>query len=72
MRRDGLSACDGTSGHGALEENYFLDDGAYLMVKADYQNGAAEKGSGRLYDLIAELPEPAEEAEFRLPIREEI
>ena len=22
-----------TSGHGALKENYFLDDGAYLMVK---------------------------------------
>ena len=22
-----------TSGHGALKENYFLDDGAYLVVK---------------------------------------
>ncbi len=22
-----------TSGHGALKENYFLDDGAYLAVK---------------------------------------
>ncbi len=25
-----------TSGHGALKENYFLDDGAYLAVKVRY------------------------------------
>ena len=57
-----------TSGHGALKENYFLDDGAYLMVKLIIRMARLKKEGRELYDLIAELPEPAEEAEFRLPI----
>ena len=59
-----------TSGHGALKENYFLDDGAYLMVKLIIRMARLKKEGRELYDLIAELPEPAEETEFRLPIRE--
>ena len=53
-----------TSGHGAMKENYFLDDGAYLMVRL-----LMELASGRsLEALIAGLPEPAESREFRLKI----
>ncbi len=53
-----------TSGHAALKENRFLDDGAYLIVRL-----LMELACGRdLESLIAELPEPAESREFRLKI----
>jgi len=55
-----------TSGHGALKENYFLDDGAYqiarILVKIAQLKAA---GQGTVDELIAELPEPAEAIEFR-------
>ncbi|MCR4589363.1 MAG: phosphomannomutase/phosphoglucomutase [Lachnospiraceae bacterium] len=56
-----------TSGHGALKENYFLDDGAYLMVKLLTELG---KGSS-LKDMIADLREPAESGEVRFPVTAE-
>ncbi len=53
-----------TSGHAALKENRFLDDGAYLIIRL-----LMELACGRaLEDLIAGLPEPAESREFRLKI----
>lgn len=53
-----------TSGHGALKENWFLDDGAYLITRL-----LMELACGRdLESLIAGLPEPAESWEFRLKI----
>ena len=53
-----------TSGHAALKENWFLDDGAYLIVRL-----LMELACGRdLETLIADLPEPAESREFRLKI----
>ena len=53
-----------TSGHGALKENWFLDDGAYLITRL-----LMELACGRaLESLIADLPEPAESREFRLKI----
>ena len=53
-----------TSGHGALSENYYLDDGAYLAVKlliaaAKYKNLSA---------LIEKLTYPAEGKEYRFKI----
>ncbi len=53
-----------TSGHGALSENYFLDDGAYLAVKLLI---AAAKCKN-LATLIDKLEYPAESKEFRLKI----
>ena len=53
-----------TSGHGAFKENYFLDDGAYLMVKLLCQLG---KGIS-LSDMIADLKQPKESYEFRMNI----
>ncbi len=55
-----------TSGHGALKENWFLDDGAYqiakILIKIAQLNMA---GQGTVDELIVDLPEPAEAIEFR-------
>ncbi len=57
-----------TSGHAAFAENYFLDDGAYLITKLIIEAAAlAEKGMS-LEDLIADLREPKEEKELRFKI----
>lgn len=56
-----------TSGHGALSENYFLDDGAYLAVKLLI---AAAK-YGNLSSLIEKLEYPADAVEYRLKITAE-
>ena len=53
-----------TSGHGALQENYFLDDGAYLAVKLV----VALAKHGHLGELIAKLPPAVEETERRIPL----
>ncbi|GJN36467.1 hypothetical protein PR202_gb25372 [Eleusine coracana subsp. coracana] len=62
-----------TSGHGALKENHWLDDGAYLMVKllnklaaARTQNSSA--GSEVLTNLVEGLKEAAVAVEVRLKI----
>ena len=57
-----------TSGHGALLENYFLDDGAYLAVKLIIAAAQARAESRTLGDLIADLRYPAEEREIRIKI----
>lgn len=57
-----------TSGHAAFAENYFLDDGAYLITKLIIEAAAlAEKGE-TLESLISELREPIEEKELRFKI----
>ena len=55
-----------TSGHAALEENYFLDDGAYLVTRILVTVAKLAKKGRSVSDLIADLPEPAEAAEARL------
>eukprot|EP00178_Gracilaria_changii_P001111 TRINITY_DN1160_c0_g1_i3.p1 TRINITY_DN1160_c0_g1~~TRINITY_DN1160_c0_g1_i3.p1 ORF type:complete len:636 (+),score=155.79 TRINITY_DN1160_c0_g1_i3:1817-3724(+) len=62
-----------TSGHGAMRENYMLDDGAYLAVKIIVQMvrmslSGDQRGIGGLLDG---LQEPVEEKEFRLPFLDE-
>ena len=58
-----------TSGHGALKENYFLDDGAYLVTKLLIELARARKNGYTLESLIASLEEPAESVEFRMNIQ---
>ena len=53
-----------TSGHGALKDNYFLDDGAFLAVKLVI---AAAQGK-KLDSLIEKLPPLVEEGEYRFKI----
>lgn len=57
-----------TSGHAAMRENYFLDDGAYLCTKIIIKMAQLKKEGKRLEDLIASLKEPAESREIRLKI----
>ena len=57
-----------TSGHGALKENYFLDDGAYLVTKLLIELARGKKEGYTLDSLIADLAEPVESKEFRLNI----
>ncbi|KAJ6892412.1 phosphomannomutase/phosphoglucomutase-like isoform X1 [Populus alba x Populus x berolinensis] len=62
-----------TSGHGALKENHWLDDGAYLMVKvlnklASARASGIAGGSKVLTDLVEGLQEPGVAVELRLKI----
>lgn len=57
-----------TSGHAALKENYFLDDGAYLAVKIVIKAAKLKREGKTLDSVIAELEEPADNKEIRLPI----
>ncbi len=57
-----------TSGHGALKENYFLDDGAYLVTKLLIELARSKKEGYTLESLIATLEEPAESKEIRMNI----
>ena len=57
-----------TSGHGALSENYYLDDGAYLAVKLIIAAAKAHAEGRTLADLIAKLRHPAEAREIRIKI----
>ena len=57
-----------TSGHGALKENYFLDDGAYLVTKLLIELARGKKNGYTLESLITDLEEPSESVEFRFNI----
>lgn len=59
-----------TSGHAALRDNYFLDDGAYLSTKIIIKAVQLGKEGKTLDDLIAALPEPVEGCEVRYTITE--
>lgn len=57
-----------TSGHAALKENYFLDDGAYLATKIVVLLAKLNKQGKTIDELISTLEEPAESVEIRIPI----
>ena len=57
-----------TSGHGALKENYYLDDGAFLAVKIVAALAKAKSEGKKLGDLISALPALVEEGEYRFKI----
>lgn len=57
-----------TSGHAALKENYFLDDGAYLATKIVILLAKMKKENKTIESLISTLKEPAESIEVRIPI----
>lgn len=59
-----------TSGHAALRENYFLDDGAYLVTKIIIKLVQLGREGMSLFALTSELKEPAESAEIRMKITE--
>jgi phosphomannomutase len=57
-----------TSGHAAMKENHFLDDGAYLVSKLLIELAKSRLAGKRLTDLIANLQEPVESKELRIKI----
>ncbi len=59
-----------TSGHGALKENYFLDDGAYMIAKILIKTAKLHREGKTIDQLLSGLQEPAEAAEYRLRITE--
>ena len=57
-----------TSGHAAFKENYYLDDGAYLMTKIVIymaKNGGVES----IQKILSTLKQPKEAAELRFNIK---
>ncbi|KAL7609079.1 hypothetical protein Lser_V15G11671 [Lactuca serriola] len=62
-----------TSGHGALKENYFLDDGAYMVVKIiiEMVRMKLEGSDEGIGSLIKDLEEPLESVELRMNILSE-
>ncbi len=57
-----------TSGHAAFRENYFLDDGAYLITKIIIELAKLKEEGKSLNYIIGSLKTPAEEKEMRLKI----
>lgn len=57
-----------TSGHAALRENYFLDDGAYLITKIIILLAKLRAQGRNIADIIKDLRQPAEEKEMRFAI----
>ena len=59
------------SGHGAMQENYYLDDGAYSAVRCVIELvRTAKEGGGRdITALLRELKEPVESREYRLKVK---
>lgn len=60
-----------TSGHAALEENYFLDDGTYLVAKLLVEASGLHQNGKKLQELIADLKQPYESLEMRVKIKKE-
>ncbi|MGI5089472.1 phosphomannomutase/phosphoglucomutase [Treponema sp. OMZ 805] len=60
-----------TSGHGALKDNYYLDDGAFLAVKLVTALANAKYAGKNIESLIEKLPPMVEETELRFKIRGE-
>lgn len=59
-----------TSGHAAMRENYFLDDGAYLCTKIIIKMAQLRSQGKELDELTSQLKEPAESKEIRFKITE--
>ncbi len=58
-----------TSGHAAFKENYFLDDGAYLVTKLIIKMAQIRRKGKRLISLIESMPLPAQSREIRIGIK---
>ncbi len=60
-----------TSGHGALKENFFLDDGAYTITKIIIKLAKMKSTGQSISSLIEDLVEPIAAAEYRVKIDQE-
>lgn len=71
LNNEGVESCLAieTSGHGALKENYFLDDGAYMSVKILCEVVRCKRVGKSIEDMLEGLEEAAESKEIRIGIR---
>lgn len=60
-----------TSGHAAMRENHFLDDGMYLVTVLIIRAMKMKHDGQHLGSLISDLREPVESVEIRMPISSE-
>ncbi|OOM79155.1 phosphomannomutase/phosphoglucomutase [Clostridium sp. BL-8] len=58
-----------TSGHAALKENYFLDDGAYLVAKILIKMAKLKEEGKDISSLIENLKYPKESRDIRINIK---
>lgn len=59
-----------TSGHGAMRENYYLDDGAYMALKIVIEAVRRRlEGNGDVAELLDGLKEPVEAMEIRVKVK---
>ncbi|WP_123052595.1 phosphomannomutase/phosphoglucomutase [Clostridium sp. JN-1] len=58
-----------TSGHAALKQNYFLDDGAYLVSKILIKMAKLNFEGKNIHSLIEKLKVPVESSEHRINIK---
>lgn len=70
LRKEGVDAvlAGETSGHIAFKENYFLDDGAYLITRIVIKMVLLSNEGKTLSSLIEKMTQPAEIAELRMTI----
>jgi len=60
-----------TSGHGAMKENRFLDDGAYMAVQIVTEMVRRKReGKAGIRSIIQDLKEPLEAQEYRIKIKD--
>lgn len=73
LNQEGTESCLAieTSGHGALKENYFLDDGAYMSVKILCEAVRSKRAGHSIEELLSGLKEAAESREYRIAIKTE-
>ena len=73
LNKEGVESCLAieTSGHGALKENYFLDDGAYMSVKILCEAVRCKRNGKTIEGLLDGLTEAAETKEIRIKIFED-
>ena len=57
-----------TSGHAALRENHFLDDGAYLAAKLIVYAAKLNRQGKQLHEIISTLKQPKESKEIRIKL----
>ena len=57
-----------TSGHAALRENHFLDDGAYLAAKLIVHAARLNRQGKQLHEIIDTLKQPKESKEIRIKL----
>lgn len=60
-----------TSGHAAIKENYWLDDGAFLATKIVIKAKQLKDCGRHIDELLSELKEPLEARELRIKVKAE-